>query len=53
MWNDKEITITNVYGMAPPDPKYMKDRMKKVQAVIERMGDIYCLAKPVERKHAE
>ncbi len=52
MWNDREITISNLYGMASPDPKYMKDRIKRVQVVIERMGETYCLAKQVVKKNA-
>ena len=50
MWNDNEITIKNVYGMASPDPKYMEERMKRVAEVIAQMGDKYCLAIPVEKK---
>lgn len=50
MWNDKEITLTNFYTLAKPDPKYMKERMKKVAAVIATMGDKYCLAKCIEKK---
>lgn len=50
MWNDKEIMLCNFYKMPPPDAKYMKERMKKVAAVIEKMGNTYCLAIPVERK---
>jgi len=36
--------------MPKPDPKHMKERMKKVAAIIEKMGKTYCLAIPVERK---
>lgn len=50
MWNDTDITLKNFYGMTKPDPKYMKERMKKVAAVIAQMGDKYCLAIPVGRK---
>ena len=51
MWNDEEVTIKNFYRMPKPDPKYMKDRMKKIAKVIESMGDKYCLAIQVEKKH--
>ena len=50
MWNDKDITLTNFYGMQSPDPKYMQERMEKVKEVIVKMGDKYCLAKQVEKK---
>ena len=50
MWNDKDVTLKNFYGMPKPDPKYMKDRMKKIATIIESMGDKYCLAIPVEKK---
>lgn len=53
MWNDKDITLTNFYGMQSPDPKYMQERMEKIKEVIEKMGDKYCLAKPVEKKKSE
>lgn len=47
MWDDREVTLKNFYGMKiEEDP----NRMEKVKAVIEQMGDKYCLAKPVERK---
>jgi len=36
--------------MSKPDHKIEKDRMKKVAKVINRLGDKYLLAKPVERK---
>ena len=49
MWNDDSEIIQNFYGMAHPSPKHMKDRMKKVQAVIEKMGNKYCLAVPVKK----
>ncbi len=52
MWNDNEVTIKNLYGMQKPDPKYMKDRMKKVAAIIAAMGDKYVLAKSIEKKNA-
>ena len=51
MYKDLDEVLKNFYGMAKPDPKYMKDRMKKVAAIIESMGDKYCLAKLVEKKH--
>lgn len=53
MWNDDDLDLVavNFYGMPPPDPKYMRDRMKKVTAVIASMGDKYLLAKSVERKN--
>ena len=50
MWNDTDVTLKNFYGMAKPDAKHMKERMKKVAAVIAQMGDKYCLAIPVEKK---
>ena len=50
MWNDKDITLTNFYGMAKPDPKFMKDRLKKVEKAIKAMGSRYCLAIPVGKK---
>ena len=50
MWNDNEITIKSLYGMAKPDPKYMRDRMKKIAKIIESMGNKYCLSKLVEKK---
>lgn len=50
MYKDADIVLTNFYRLSKPDPKYMKDRMKKVAAVIEKMGKSYCLAVPVERK---
>lgn len=50
MWNDADITLKNFYGMQKPDPKYAKERAKKVAAIITAMGDKYCLAKQVERK---
>ena len=49
MWNDDSEIIQNFYAMTQPDPKYMKDRMKKVQAIIEKMGNTYCLAVPVKK----
>ena len=52
MWNDEDITLTNFYGMAKPDPKFMKDRMKKVEKIIKSMGNGYCLAVPVTKKVA-
>jgi hypothetical protein len=39
-----------LYGMTKLDPKIEEDRLKKVAEVIERLGDKYLLAKPVERK---
>ena len=48
--DDEHNTLKNFYGMAKPDPKYMKERMKKIAAVIAKMGDKYCLAIPVEKK---
>ena len=50
MWNDKDTVLKNFYGMTKPDPKYMKDRMKKIAVIIESMGDKYCLAVKVEKK---
>ena len=50
MYRDTDEILKNFYGMPKPDPKYMKDRMKKVAAIIESMGDKYCLAKLVEKK---
>lgn len=50
MWNDNIILIRNLYGMAQPDPKYMKERMKKVKDIISKMGNKYCLYESVERK---
>ena len=40
------LTYKNLYGIkVEPDP----NRERRVQAVIESMGDKYLLAKPVER----
>lgn len=49
MWNDDTVVIKNLYGMALPSPKHMKDRMKRVSEVIEKLGDKYCLAIPVKK----
>ena len=51
MWNDNEIMLKNFYNMPKPDPKYMEERMAKVATVIASMGERYCLAIPVEKKH--
>jgi len=41
------IVMKSMYGLkVEPDP----NREKRVQAVIESMGDKYLLAKPIERK---
>lgn len=48
--DDGHITLKNFYGITKPDPKHMKERMKKVAVVIDKMGDKYCLAIPVEKK---
>lgn len=50
MSNELTLVMKNFYHMPKPDPKHMKDRMKRVAAVIAGMGDKYCLAKLVERK---
>lgn len=52
MWasTESDLTVVNFYDMSPPDPKYMRERMKKVNAVIASMGDKYRLAKSIERK---
>ena len=50
MYKDADIVMKNFYRMPKPDPKHMKERMKKVAAVIASMGDKYCLAIPVEKK---
>lgn len=49
-YNDMDLMAVSFYGMSPPDPKYMRDRMKKVTTVIASMGNKYLLATPVERK---
>ena len=51
MYKDLDEVLKNFYGMAKPDPRYMEERMKKVAVIIESMGDKYCLAKLVEKKH--
>jgi len=44
------LVMKSMYGLkVEPDPT----REKKVQAVIESMGDKYLLAKPIERKPYE
>jgi len=44
------LVMKSMYGLkVEPDP----NREKKVQAVIESMGDKYLLAKPIERKTYE
>jgi len=41
------LVMKSMYGLkVEPDP----NREKKVQAVIDSMGDKYLLAKPIERK---
>jgi hypothetical protein len=41
------LAYKNLYGIqVEPDP----NRAKRVQAVIDSMGDKYLLAKPIERK---
>lgn len=53
MWRSRpedDEVIDNFYKLTKPDAKYMKDRMKKVAAVIALMGDRYCLAVPVRKK---
>jgi len=41
------VVMKSMYGLkVEPDP----NREKRVQAVIDRMGDKYLLAKPIERK---
>lgn len=47
--SDENITLKNFYEMAAPDSKYMKDRMKKVQTIIENMGNKYCLANQIKK----
>lgn len=37
--------------MPPPDPKAVKDRERKVKAIIEQMGDKYRLAVPFKKLH--
>lgn len=51
MLNDNEVMLKNFYNMPKPDPKYMEERMARVATVIASMGDKYCLAIPVEKKH--
>lgn len=51
MLNDNEVMLKNFYHMPKPDPKHMRERMKRVATVIASMGDKYCLAIPVERKN--
>lgn len=46
------MIITSLYGMKSPDPKFIKQHEKRVAAVIEKMGDKYLLAKPVEKVEA-
>lgn len=52
MWNDEEVTLKNFIGLSKPDPKFMKERMKKIEKVIKAMGNRYCLAIPVQKKKA-
>ena len=41
------VVMKSMYGLkVEPDP----NRERRVQAVIESMGDKYLLAKPIERK---
>lgn len=51
MYKDDAEVMRNFYHMPKPDPKHMKERMKKVASVIATMGDKYCLAIPVEKKN--
>ena len=51
MSHDLVEVMKNFYRMPLPDPKYMEERMKRVAEVIASMGDKYCLAKQVEKKH--
>ena len=45
--SNPSVTFTSLYGLrVEPDP----NRERRVQAVIEAMGDKYLLAKPIERK---
>lgn len=50
MWNDSYLSIVSLYGMESPDPKHMKERMKRVAKVIASMGDKYLLATSIPKK---
>ena len=50
MSNDYTIVLKNMYGIQfTPDPKLVKLRDKKVEALKKDMGDKYLLAKPMPR----
>jgi len=48
--NDYTMVLKNMYGLQfTPDPKLVKARDKKVEAMKKAMGDKYLLAKPMPR----
>lgn len=49
--DDSNITMVNFINMPPPDAKAIKDRERKVKAIIEQMGDKYRLAVPLKKLH--
>ena len=47
------MIITSLYKLAPPSPRLVELREKKVAACKKMMGDKHLLAKPIQRKDAK
>jgi hypothetical protein len=46
---DEDFVISNFYHLSPPSEESKKQHAKKVKAIIEAMGNKYCLSKNVKK----